>query len=361
MNYKETLFFVAKCLTISHEEENKKLVEEKIVSGSVNWDNVVKLSTSHFVFPALYCNLKRADFLQYLPNDLVEYMQHITQLNRERNEQIIEQAKEINQLLLDNGITPIFLKGTGNLLEGLYEDIAERMVGDIDFIIHKSDYLQTIKLLKSKNYSYVANLKYNFPSFKHYPRIQNEQKIAAVEIHKQITIEKYANEFNFDFVVKDKQVINGVNVLSYQHQLCLSIIAKQINDDGIYFKDISLRNAYDVFLLSKKTSAKNSFDKLNKLKKPLNSFLASCHFVFGEIESLDYKDCKDTQSYLSFFKRLLNDSQLQKKHFSKQKKYIYLKSRLNIIYKSIFDKDHRFWLIKRLTDNELKKQLKNLN
>ena len=227
MNYKETLFFVAKCLTISHEEENKKLVEEKIVSGSVNWDNVVKLSTSHFVFPALYCNLKHADFLQYLPNDLVEYMQHITQLNRERNEQIIEQAKEINQLLLDNNITPIFLKGTGNLLEGLYEDIAERMVGDIDFIIHKSDYLQTIKLLKSKNYSYVANLKYNFPSFKHYPRIQNEQKIAAVEIHKQITIEKYANEFNFDFVVKDKQVINGVNVLSYQHQLCLSIIDRK--------------------------------------------------------------------------------------------------------------------------------------
>jgi hypothetical protein len=71
----------------------------------------------------LYCNLKRADFLHYLPTDLVAYMKHITDLNRERNQQIVEQAKEINELLLTNNITPIFLKGTGNLLEGLYDDI----------------------------------------------------------------------------------------------------------------------------------------------------------------------------------------------------------------------------------------------
>ena len=99
MNYKETLFFVGKCLTISHEEHNKIIVENQLKSGNVNWDNVVKLSTEHYVFPALYCNLKRAKFLHYLPKELVNYMEHITDLNRERNLQIIEQAKEINELL----------------------------------------------------------------------------------------------------------------------------------------------------------------------------------------------------------------------------------------------------------------------
>jgi hypothetical protein len=123
MNYKETLFFIGKCLTIAHENHNNVLVEEELKSNHIDWDAVVKVSTSHYVFPALYCNLKRADFLHYLPTDLVEYMKHITDLNRERNQQIIEQAKEINELLLKNNITPIFLKGTGNLLEGLYDDI----------------------------------------------------------------------------------------------------------------------------------------------------------------------------------------------------------------------------------------------
>ena len=137
MTYKETLYFVAKCLTISLEPENKKAIKKQLDTKTINWDQVVKLSTSHYVFPALYCNLKRADFLKYLPADLVAYMEHITNLNRERNEEIITQARELNTLLLANNISPIFLKGTGNLLAGIYDDIAERMVGDIDFIFSK--------------------------------------------------------------------------------------------------------------------------------------------------------------------------------------------------------------------------------
>ena len=75
-------------------------------------------------------------------------MEHITNINRERNDQIITQAKDLNTLLLANNITPIFLKGTGNLLAGLYEDIAERMVGDIDFIFSKEDYPKAITVIK---------------------------------------------------------------------------------------------------------------------------------------------------------------------------------------------------------------------
>ena len=152
MTYKETLFFVAKCLTINHEAHNKRIVEEMLQSNTVDWDEVVKLSTAHFVFPALYCNLKRASFLSYLPKDLVEYMKYITALNRERNEKIIAQAKELNTLLLEHHITPIFLKGTGNLLEGLYEDIAERMVGDIDFLFSKEDYPKATEFIITRGY-----------------------------------------------------------------------------------------------------------------------------------------------------------------------------------------------------------------
>ena len=93
MNYKETLFFIAKCLTISLEEKNREEIEKQLKSTSIDWDAVLKVSTSHYVFPALYCNLKRADFLQYLPQELVSYMEHITDINRERNKQINLQTK----------------------------------------------------------------------------------------------------------------------------------------------------------------------------------------------------------------------------------------------------------------------------
>ena len=271
MNYKETLFFIAKCLTISLEEKNRQEIEKQLKSTSIDWDAVVKVSTAHYVFPALYCNLKRADFLQYLPHELVSYMEYITDINRERNKQIISQANELNNVLLENNIRPIFLKGTGNLLAGIYDDIAERMVGDIDFIFSKEDYPRAIAVLREFGYSEVKKTKYYHPDIgRHYRRLYKENSIAAIEIHKELLIEKYANEFNYSFVEKDSQIINEVAVLSYANKLNLSIIANQINDSGFYYKTMSLRNAYDVFLLSKKTNAKAAVNTLDKLRHPLN-------------------------------------------------------------------------------------------
>ena len=73
MNYKEILYFISKCLTITLEYKNRREIEKQLKLHTIDWDSVVKVSTSHYVLPALYCNLKRADFLQYLPQELVNY------------------------------------------------------------------------------------------------------------------------------------------------------------------------------------------------------------------------------------------------------------------------------------------------
>ena len=356
MSYKETLYFIATCLTISLEDKNKQVIEKQLQSDTIDWDAVVKVSTGHYALPALYCNLKRADFLQCLPQDLVSYMEHITNLNRERNEQIITQGKELNTLLLTNNITPIFLKGTGNLLADLYEDIAERMVGDIDFVFSKEDYPKAITVLRDNGYSDVGKYEYHFPAQKHYRRLQKENNIAAVEIHQEILLEKYANEFNYSFVEKDSQVVNGVTVLSYANKLNLSIIANQINDSGSYYKTMALRNAYDVFLLSKKTNAKNAVNTLGKLSHPLNCFLAACYEVFNTVDSLEYNKTSKTASYLSVFNNQFINSRRTKRYHKIIKNYLFLKSRLNILYKAILYKEYRVWLFKRVTDKNWYKE-----
>jgi len=350
LNYKETLFFIAKCLTISLEEKNRDEIEFILKTTDVDWEAVIKVSTSHYVFPALYCNFKRADFLKYLPADLVEYMKHITNLNRDRNTQIISQAKDLNTLLLANNIRPIFLKGTGNLLAGIYKDIAERMVGDIDFIFSKEDYPKAITILREFGYSEVETYKYYIPREKHYRRLQKENNIAAIEIHKELLIEKYANEFNYSFVAKDSQIINGAAVLNYANKLNLSIIANQINDSGFYYKTMALRNAFDVFLLSKKTNAKAAVNTLDKLTNPLNCFLAACYEVFNTVDSLEYNKTKKVSSYLSVFNRQFTNRKTTKRRYKCINSYLFIKSRLNIIYKSIIYKEYRVWLFKRLTD-----------
>lgn len=359
MNYNETLFFIGKCLTINHDQHNRIIVEKELKSKKTDWESVVKVSTSHYVFPALYCNLKKARFLHYLPEDLVEYMKHITDLNRERNKQIIEQAKEINQLLISNNITPIFLKGTGNLLEGLYDDIAERMVGDIDFLVSNQEYLTAIELLKIDGYTYVSNKKYHFPHQRHYYRIKKNNRISAVEIHDEVIKKKYINIFNYTFLIKDILKKDNEHFLSDSNKLNLSIISKHINDNGRFFKDISLRNAYDVFLLSKKTNALQAISHLNSLSHHLNCFLASCFYTLGSINSLKYFKNKKTSKYIKAF---FNSISKKRKTINKTITiYLYLKLRLSLFFKAFYSKKARIWLYGLLNDSEWQnKTLSNL-
>ena len=357
MNYKETLFFIAKCLTISLEEKNRQEIEKQLKSKYIDWDAVVKVSSGHLVLPALYCNLKHTDFLHYLPSDLTRYMEHITSLNRARNEEIITQATALNSLLLEKGVRPIFLKGTGNLLAGIYDDISERMVGDIDFIFSKKGYPKGITILREFGYSEVKKQEYYPPNeSRHYRRLQKENNIAAIEIHKELIIKEYANEFNYSFVDKDTQIINAAAVLSYANKLNLSIIANQINDSGFYYKTMALRNAYDVFLLSKKTNAKDAVNTINNLTNPLNCFLAACYEVFNRVNSLEYNNTKKVTSYLNFFNSQFTNPIPTKRQSLFYKIYIFIKRIFYILYKSITHRAYLVFLFKSLTDKNWYKE-----
>jgi len=347
---KENFYFISKCLTLALEVRNRKEIKKKLKSKSIDWNEIIKISTAHYVLPAFYYNLKKVDFLKHLPHDLVDYMKYIIELNKQRNKQIIEQARELNSILLAKNIRPIFLKGTGNLLADLYEDISERMVGDIDFILSETDYERAIKVLRKFGYCNVSKYKYHFPSQKHYRRLQKENYNAAVEIHKEfVGKKKYMSEFNYKFIVKDFKIINGFGVLSYANKLNLSIIANQINDNGFYYKTISLRNAYDVFLLSKKTNVRDAVNTLRDLKYPLNCFLATCYEIFNRVDSLEYNNSKKIVSYLSLFNSQFTNKNWTKIRHKFIRTYLMLKSRLNILYNLTNDKDYRNWLCDRLT------------
>ena len=357
MNYKETLYFISKCLTISLEEKNRQEIEKELQSKTINWETVVEVSTAHYVFPAIYCNLKRVGFLHYLPQELVNFMEHITNLNRERNEQIITQAKDLNTLLLKNNITPIFLKGTGNLLAGIYQDIAERMLGDIDFLFSMDDYPKAITILRENGYTEVNKYTYYFPYEKHYRRLQKDNNIAAIEIHRELLdVKKYIKEFNYSVVEKECQVIGQTKVLSYANKLNLTILSKQINDSGFYYKAMPLRNAYDVFLLSKKTNAKDAVNSLDTLNHPLNCFLASCHEVFNSVDSLEYNITTKTAAYLSSFNSQFANPKATQRTHKRIQMYLFLKHRLNVICKCILYKEYRVWLFNKMTDKSWYKE-----
>ena len=272
MSYKEVYYFVAMCLTISQEKKNRQIIEARLKKNDIDWEFVVEVSTGHYVFPAMYCALKREGFLTYVPQELLNFMEHVANTNRDRNTQIISQAKELNTFLLSHNITPIFIKGTANLLAGLYNDITERMVGDIDFLFSSQDYPRAIQVLKEWGYNYLDEPEKLSPEHRHYPRLIKKDCMAAIEIHSEFLRKSEAHLFNYDTVKSSIQVIDNIAMLSDGNMLNLSILAGQINDYRYNYRRIALRNAYDVFLLSKKCNAKNAVNTVKRVKPSFTLF-----------------------------------------------------------------------------------------
>jgi len=63
-----------------------------------------------------------------------------------------------------------------------------------------------------------------------------------------------------------------------------------------------------------------------------------------------------TASYLSVFNSQFTIKKTIKRRYKRIKRYLFLKSRLGIIYKSLIYKEYRVWLFKRVTDKNWYKE-----
>ena len=343
----EITLFIAKSLSISLNSINLEEIKKVLKSQKIDWDFFVKISTSQLVLPALYCNYKRNHLLKFLPDDLVAYMKEITSLNRDRNLQIINQIKQLNSLLVQNGVNPIFIKGAGNLIQDLYEDPAERMVGDIDFLVSGEQYHKSIELILDSGYKPLKNSKQIRPNHRHFSRLIKNDKIAAIEIHKEMIDEKYASEFNYESIKNNIIQYNGFSVLGYNDQKALSIFSNQINDNGYDYKSVSLKNAYDFLLLNEKEPATDFALCFNKLKTPIYCFLATVDFLFGDL-GLVFDNNKKVQKYLKGFKSFLDNPKKRKFYIKITRLRLFLVYRTKIILRCFVNKEYRAWLYKRI-------------
>lgn len=231
-----------------------------------DWDNIVKIGSAHLILPTLYCQLKNKKLLSYLPKTLEEYLQEITQLNRERNEALIDQLAAIRILLNKHNISYVFLKGAALLSTGYYTDIAERMLGDIDLLIAPNQ-CKTAFDLFLKN-GYIKSEKAKGADHRHLPRLTSKDSIAAVEIHNRLFNKYEINLLDNHHVLKNKQQINHYDVPQAEQLLLHTVLSWQLNDYGSRYNKIGFRTAYDGLIIEKEIpEILKSVLKTNQLTK----------------------------------------------------------------------------------------------
>ncbi len=166
--------------------ENDYLPINEGIFKSHDWDKILALANEYLVTPSLYLGLVKRDLLKHLDIDVCNFLEAIYYLNGERNAGLKEQALSVIQLMNSEDIQPILLKGVAGLLTGLYEDDGERVIGDIDLLVDKSELDKVVRLLTANGYQCDSNIQAAVSNHSFYLRelcLVPDAGIANIDLH----------------------------------------------------------------------------------------------------------------------------------------------------------------------------------
>tara|TARA_Y100001954_G_scaffold181514_1_gene193470 strand:- start:244 stop:1269 length:1026 start_codon:yes stop_codon:yes gene_type:complete len=251
---------------------DKKEIEDKINFKKINYGDLIKLASGHLMIPALYVNLRDNKLLKKVNKEFKDYLKYIYDLNKVRNNNLIEELKILSNLFTKNKINHVFLKGSSHIVNGRFNDIGERMIGDIDVLVDKSDYNKSIII--SKKHGYKSKSKFNFDE-KHYPRMIHSKKIFALEIHNRLLRKENELLNPLGLLNKKIKLESNIFVPSKNDSILHAVYNNQINDLGNLYSSINYRSIYDI------VEYKSEINKLMKFKssKYLKNFFLISNYM----------------------------------------------------------------------------------
>ncbi len=279
MNTKDVYYFAAQCLTLDEDPDFKEKIIDVFESGKIVFEDFIVTCDANLILPAIYIKFKSHQLFELIPESIRPILENVYDLNRKRNVQILQQIEEINNTFNKEKITPIYFKGAAHLLDGLYSDSTERMIGDIDLIVKEKDYTKAVELIFRLGYAKQPDRYHDGINPMHHPPLYRDDMPAVIEIHRTPVDFKYAKQYSTADVYKElKQIANKENcfVPSDEHQIIHNFIHSQLADQGYANKKNSLRDLYDLYLLSARIKPGRLINRVEKK----NRFIS--HLQFAE-------------------------------------------------------------------------------
>lgn len=191
----------------------------------------------------------------------------------------------------------------------------------------------------------------------HYPKLIHPKKIAAVEVHKKILKDDFQYALGIELFSDVQFVHTDFRVLSAKNKLLATTLPKIINDNLYHKKIITLRNGYDVFLISKLEKIDFSSITDDKIHKKLNNYISCMKLLFADCPSMLIDENSLSQHYKKSFEKLLAFNQLEKKKVQFVSYYIKTIDKFSILKKSFTHKVYRKHVFKRILELDFYKNL----
>jgi len=329
-----------------------EVFKNKIISNEEDFLRFIQVSSNHLILPAIVRRLKNKGFSEYLPAELAEHLNELLQINIERNNEILQQIEEISRHLGDAGIKPVFMKGTAHLLDNLYVDIADRMIGDIDFLVKEKDYFKAAELIKQLGYKQ-SDVNYfdELNTLKHYPRLFRHDVPADIEIHRSPVENRFTSKFNSDNIFDKKVTIPTIQncfVTCDEHKLIHTFIHSQLSHKGHSYRIASLRDLYDFYRISERIDFNYVLPEI-KEKKKVKSFFSLLQYMFKSEISSDSLQYQINNKYVRQINWFLNHPKQHRLYINFVKAIdIFIERPFLKIKNALLNKSSRLSLIKRL-------------
>lgn len=138
-----------------------RVIQTKLINAAKNneilWEKLLYQANIQMCTPLWYAQLKKDNFLPYLPVDLVDYLAEIYQSNRIRNQQLqsalVDLLREFNNAAIDT----LLLKGAATFCNTLFGDTGSRFMGDLDILVAADQVEPCRKILQDLGYKEIAN------------------------------------------------------------------------------------------------------------------------------------------------------------------------------------------------------------
>lgn len=358
MNKKQTYYLISRTLALDFVAGRVDQIANELPKKKEDWQKWVQTGSDHYVLQSLYLALQKNQMLSLLPDELCESLEHLYQLNFERNQKIISQAYEIKESLEGEGIGCVFMKGAGNIFDGLYRDIGERMLYDLDILVEEQNMVSAAEILMDdgyhtqKKFDPAAHL-----STMHYPILVKEDCVAGVEIHRMPVHPGNLKALGTEDVFTTRKAASQEKefwVMDDRKKIIHNFIHSQLMHDGHNHADVSLRDLYDLLLLSRREDVFDVFKDLKHYRQKSNTYTRLMYEVFDL--PMPEKMKKTSKPSLFFVKHNLLFSMTRKQRrvyhlvFQVFKKYIALP------FRTIWDKSSRNYVFSRLRRKEWYKQ-----
>ncbi|MDH4182601.1 MAG: nucleotidyltransferase family protein [Nitrospinota bacterium] len=231
-----------------------------------HWPELISTSSKYLLTPSLAFGLAEKNLAHLAPLDVQEYLEAVLTLNRQRSNEIRAQALELAAALGKEGLFPLFLKGSANLLAGLYEDNGQRLIGDIDILIPPGQMENTVEAIKRCGYIEVDGSVHP-PYMYHWPVMYKKDRVTVVEPHFRLHALRGDDMLSPAEVVARSEFIEvegiRVRIPTAMDRICHNIIHGLSKHSP--FEDGFLYQMYDLSLLLDRYGDKETLDELSRL------------------------------------------------------------------------------------------------